>query len=293
MSRFSKRTLNLLGDELAQSWTVRTIEVLFDDADIARGPESAGENESGVRRSLMRQYLATLNLDDSADTHKLANVISDVLADLRRQLPETQQWYDRWLAYLRRDGFAVDSDTGRITVHGASLTEQALSALPDASAIRDHLRRLGDNIDTDPRLAVSVAKDLVESTAKLVLRERQVAYGPGDTVPQLVSRAQESLGLAAKSATAEGEEEERALKAILGSLANLARGVTELRNKVGVGHGRESVPAWVRPRHARLAAGSAQVWCQLMLETFDDPTAPWRSAPGAVGTEGSTSATTR
>ncbi len=187
--------------------------------------------------------------------------------------------------YLRRDGFFVDAASGRLVGAGPSLTDAALSALPDASAIRDHLRRLGDNVETDPRLAVSVAKDLVESTAKLVLRQRGIAYTTGDKVPQLVARAQESLKLSAKAATAETPEEERALKTILGSLLNLAQGVTELRNKVGVGHGRESVPTWVRPRHARLAAGAAQVWCQLMLETLADPTAPWRSTDDSIATE--------
>ena len=59
------------------------------------------------------------------------------------------------------------------------ITDAALSALPDASAIRDHLRRLGENVESDPRLAVSVAKDLVESTAKLVLRERGIDYTTG------------------------------------------------------------------------------------------------------------------
>lgn len=281
MSRFSKRTLTQLGDELAGWWTLRTIEVLFDDAEIDLGPESAGEGESSVRRALMRQYLATLDLDEPSDTNKLARVIDDVLEDVRTRLPDSQREYDRWVNYLRRDGFTLGSD-GRITTQREHLTEDALSTLPDASAIRDHLRRLGENIDTDPRLAVSVAKDLVESTAKLVLRQRNVPYGPGDTVPQLVSRAQESLGLSAKAAKGETDGEERALKAILGSLVNLAQGVTELRNKVGVGHGRESVPGWVRPRHARLAAGAAQVWCQLMLETLDDPAAPWRGVATAT-----------
>ena len=91
------------------------------------------------------------------------------------------------------------------------------------------------------------------------------------------ARAQQALKLTAAEATEGTPAEELALKNILGSLTKLAQGVTELRNKVGVGHGRESVPTWVRPRHARLAAGAAQVWCQLVLETLEDPTAPWRN----------------
>lgn len=31
----------------------------------------------------------------------------------------------------------------------------------------------------------------------------------------------------------------------------------------------------IRSRHARLVVGTAQVWCQLMLETLADPDAPW------------------
>lgn len=91
----------------------------------------------------------------------------------------------------------------------------------------------------------------------------------------LVARAQEALALSAASVM-DTTEESAALKTILGSISRLTQGVTELRNKVGVGHGRESVPAWVRPRHARLAAGAASTWCNLLLETLGDPEAPWR-----------------
>lgn len=161
---------------------------------------------------------------------------------------------------------------------GAAVVQQALDALTDSSAIQDHLRRLLPSVDTDPRLAVSVAKDLVESTAKLVLRERGVSYSKGDSLPALVSRSQEALDLAASGVRGDAVQT-KALRTILGSLTHLAQGITELRNEVGVGHGRESVPSWVRPRHARLAAGAASTWCNLMLEPLADPEAPWRTAP--------------
>ena len=73
-------------------------------------------------------------------------------------------------------------------------------------------------------------------------------------------------------------EEDKSLRQVLQSLVSLTQGVTEIRNKVGVDHGAESVPTWVRPRHARLVVGAAQVWCTLMLETLADPGAPWRKA---------------
>lgn len=158
----------------------------------------------------------------------------------------------------------------------SSIVEPALSALSDAASIRDHLRRLDSSVDVDPRLAVSVAKDLVESTAKLVLRDRGEIYSDKEDLPPLVSRAQQALGLHAAGVPGDNDEA-KALKTILGSLTRLTQGVTELRNKVGVGHGRASIPSWVRPRHARLAAGAAVTWCNLMLETLADPDAPWRT----------------
>jgi hypothetical protein len=164
--------------------------------------------------------------------------------------------------------------------HPSSVAAPALDALGDASAIQDHLRRLALSVDSDPRLAVSVAKDLVESTAKLVLRERGVSYSAKDDLPALVSRAQTALRLHAQGVD-EVTDEAKSLKTILGSLARLTQGVTELRNQIGVGHGRESVPAWVRPRHARLAAGAATTWCNLLLETLGDTEAPWRSTPAS------------
>lgn len=134
------------------------------------------------------------------------------------------------------------------------------------------MHRLGDSVDTDPRLGVSTAKALIESTAKCVLPARGQTYSRTANVPKLVNAAQESLGLAAKSVS----DEDRALRQALQSLVTLTQSVTEIRNQVGIDHGAEAVPQWVRPRHARLVVGAAQVWCQLMLETLADPGAPWR-----------------
>jgi hypothetical protein len=279
----SKRTLRLIGDELAGSWTLATISDLFEDEDITCGPPEADDGTSGQRRGLMARYMSGLDLGDPRDQAKLYGVINTVLEGIAAR-PGSEQWLTKLESSLRRDRIEVDSVTHTIAQSARSrLRDEALNALPDASAIREHLRRLDDNIDTDPRLAVSVAKDLVESTAKLVLRTRGVSWNERSAdLPQLVAPAQASLGLSAAGVDA-STEEAKALKTILGSLTNLTQGITELRNKVGVGHGRESVPTWVRPRHARLAAGAATVWCQLMLETLDDTTAPWRRDTAASG----------
>lgn len=276
MGTCSPRVMRLLSDALIGT-PIREIDALFDDRGVALGPPQPRENDESVRRERMRRYLATLDLNDAADAQRLTAVFSDVLQmimdDSATGWGNNDALRDKWVRILREDGFDVDEATGPVHVGraGARLTEHALNALPDWESIQDHLRRLGDSVDTDPRLAVSTAKALIESTAECVLtapgRPTRAAKAP-----TLVKAAQESLGLAPKSVS----DEDRALRQALQSLVTLTKSVTELRNSVGIDHGAEEVPRWVRPRHARLVVGAAQVWCQLMLETLADPDAPWR-----------------
>lgn len=277
MAKFSNKVLRLLPEELTNT-VLRDIDALFEDNGISLGPPQPLDHDSSERRERTRRYLASIDFTNTSHRARLTGVYSDVLQKIaaRQNAPDFEPAYlDRWVRTLRADGFEVDDRTFALTDPtgtAVSFTREALAALSNPGVIHDHLARLGESVDNDPRVAVSTAKALIESTAKLVLTERGQAYSKGATVPALVNAAQESLGLAAKGVS----DEEPALRQVLQSLVTLAQGVTEIRNRVGVDHGAESVPAWVRPRHARLVVGAAQVWCQLMLETLADPTAPWR-----------------
>lgn len=68
--------------------------------------------------------------------------------------------------------------------------------MPDAGVIHEHLDRISAAIDRDdPAQAIGSAKELIESTAKLVLRERGEPYSDADDLPALVLRAQQSLSV--------------------------------------------------------------------------------------------------
>ena len=60
------------------------------------------------------------------------------------------------------------------------------------------------------------------------------------------------------------------------SLSQIAIGVAELRNQYGPDHGRAEMVTGLTSRHAHLAVGSASTYCRLLLETLEDPAAPWR-----------------
>jgi hypothetical protein len=281
VAQFTPKVRRLLSDYLTDV-VLREIDALFEDNGVELGPPQPDSHDPSERRERGRRHLATLDLNNPSDHAKLVAVYSDLMQEIGQQ-KEGGAYYDlaplraKWKNTLETAGFKVDpwsfvvTDPARPPSLG--FAADALAALSDPSAILDHLARLGDTVESDPRLAVSTAKALIESTAKCVLSARGVTYTKADKVPALVNRAQESLGLAAKAASAE----DGSLRRVLQSLVTLAQNVTEIRNQVGVDHGAESVPTWLRPRHARLVVGAAQVWCQLMLETLGDPSAPWRA----------------
>jgi hypothetical protein len=130
-----------------------------------------------------------------------------------------------------------------------------------------------------PDDAIGAAKQLIEATAKVVLRERGLPVDEGQDLPELVKRAQQALLLHPKQGpTAASPDGADAVKRLLGGLSSLAIGVAELRNKYGNGHGRLSAPSGLGPRHARLAVSAAATWCEMLLDTLGDPVAPWRKA---------------
>lgn len=272
---FSKPTVTALVRHLT-GWTLGTIDQLFRDAGVPLGAAPDQEQDGSQRRSLARDYLSSLDLTIPEHESRLLAVFSEVLHTDART-PAGYADCEDLISRLRRDGFVVDPATLAVTstARRHELAPAGLASLTDPSAIREHLARLDATVDSDPRTAVSVAKDLVESTAKLVLRERGVAYGKDD-LPVLAANAQRSLGLHPTQIEAnKGGDETKTLRTLLGSLSQLSQGLAELRNAGGVGHGRESVPAWVQPRHARLAATAAKAWCDFLLETLADPAAPW------------------
>jgi hypothetical protein len=163
-------------------------------------------------------------------------------------------------------------------LYGGSIAikPEDLSALADPGAIEDHLRRIQLSVVSDPGQAIGAAKELIESTAKLVLHTLGEVVDEDADMPTLIRAAQSALALhpSAVAPTTKGVE---STKKILGGLTAIAIGVTELRNAYGTGHGKAERVRGLRPRHAQLAVDAASTYCRTLLATLADPDAPWRS----------------
>lgn len=271
----SKATIRVLLDEFAGSWTVRTIEDVFNDAAIVPVLEGEAPQESGVRRTVARQYIHSLDLDSPRDCVKLLPVLESVLDQLDGWDGNPDPTRARLVKCLQRDGFERTPE-GRIRPTTAIVLPALPTAWIDEAVIKEHLARLERGLEHDPAAVIGSSKELIESACKLVLQRLSVEYIEADDVPKLVNTTLKALKLhpAVLGPTAPAGE---AVKRILGALASMAIGVAELRNKIGTGHGR-SVSMKLSPRHAHLAAGAATTFTRLLLETLEDPDAPWRKA---------------
>jgi hypothetical protein len=267
----SPRTRREFQEHLVGS-TLREIEGLFSDEGFVPGSEVPGVG--GQRRGLVASYYTEIDWRDPRIVRRFLNVVQAELADTA---PEYRQ---RVVSCLRQDGYTVDVDC-LITAGPAGVVQSLpVGALTDPSAIWEHMERITATMDSDPAAAISGAKALIESTTKLVLNELGAEYDPRADIPELVKLAQKALRLhpSQVAPTAKGAE---TTTRILSNLSQLAIGVAELRNEYGPDHGRTSPVVGLGHRQVHLAVGSATVYCRLLLETLEDPKAPWKVEPGA------------
>lgn len=200
---------------------------------------------------------------------------------VRSDKDEVRKLVDFFNAQLRADGWilvASEQMSGRpvFSAQRAKGAKQPATALrlPEYQRLREpkvfeeHLRRIEAGIKTDPAAAIASSKELVESVCKIILDDYKVAYLEKDDLPDLYKKAATELKLTAESVpgSAKGSQ---AAQGALRALVTVVQRLAELRNELGLGHGRaQASKALVR--HARLAFNSASAVTEFLLDTWHE-----------------------
>ena len=234
------RTTRGLFRSLMTGSTVGKIGAAFQDEGFAPNPDCAYQ-DSSVRRETTQAYLEAVDWQDPRHVARVLRVFGRLMHGFDAQYTEQLRHS------LRRDGYVTDPETGHITSAGPQFAARSLAGLKDASAIREQLDRIQRAISDDPALAVGSAKELIESTAKVVLAERGLPVSDKADLPELVRQAQEALHLHPASA-APGPDGTDAVKRILGGVSTIAVGLAELRNR---GYGTRPRPSQSQGRPPR------------------------------------------
>jgi len=144
-----------------------------------------------------------------------------------------------------------------------------LANLPDGGAIRENLTRLQRGLDGgDAAATIGTAKDLIESTAKVVLTAEGRPIAKTEGLSSLIKRTHEVVNLHAATATHTDPKVEEAVRKIRGGLQSVALGVVDLRNAAGTGHGHMSASPSGLADDARLAAEAAAAWIRSILAAY-------------------------
>lgn len=219
------------------------------------------------------------NLLDCADDRFLTFLSQTIHPVVRSDETEVKTLVDEFNRHLRADGFVLaraGQISGRVVYGGFAITAthapasaielNDLTLLDDPQVLQDHLDRVQRTITEDPPAAIGAAKELVESTLKVILDKTDRSYKNSDTIPALYKKVAVELRLDRESVPESVKGSQSAHK-ILGTFATTSHNLAELRNQLGLGHGRSS-PSPALERHARLAFNTAVVIVEFLLDTW-------------------------
>ncbi len=220
-----KKTRNELREYFVGT-TLRVIEMAFDEAGIDCHLDYSPQ-VGGQRRSLVEQYYHALDFTKWRDVRKFLAVYEAVLQELDDQAEDDTGWNDsesakRNLKVLKRcvvrEGFRYTD--GKIApVRDIRELESVADVARqfDAPELHRQIDRIRDSVEDDPRLAIGSAKELIETTCKTILEQRNVEIDRKWDLPELLRETREALGLLPEQV----DEEARGMKAIRRVLQSL------------------------------------------------------------------------
>ena len=121
----------------------------------------------------------------------------------------------------------ADSVIAPFSMHGAR--DAMASGL---THIEEQVEGIEQAVGENSGLAFDLAKTLIESTCRTVLRERSVPYAATDDLPKLFKSASQNLPFLPANTSNAGEVR-KSLKQTLGGLSTAIQGMCELRNQCG------------------------------------------------------------
>lgn len=208
----------------------------------------------------------------------LAEMLHPVVARSDDEAAKMSLWIND---LLRPDGFELvvtASISGRPiykgqrreAFHGARplLGLDQRPVLTNTTVLHEHLDRIAKAVGRDPGAVIGSSKEIVESLCKLILDGNQVRYSRGEDLLKLYNKVADLLALKAEAVPSNrrgSESAHRILRALVTTIQNLS----ELRNEIGLGHGRNA-PNPALERHARLSLNAAVTVTEFLAATWQD-----------------------
>lgn len=265
--QISKRTRYKFGEFATAYAVLRQIDDVFMAEDLAHA-EPWSEFAGGQRRSLVAAYHHNIDFSDLAQLGRLVRVYTDAINSWGcEESGELAPAARDMVRSLQRDGVPI-TDDGDLTTSAVALNVPLTDfhRLSDPRVVQQHLERVSVNVERDPPAAVGSAKELVESFCKFILDDYAITYDKNDSLLDLYKKAAKALKLNREAVPDSARGSEAAQK-VLQNLATAVQSLAELRNELGLGHGKTK-PSPAFARHARLAFNTSRAVVEFLLETW-------------------------
>lgn len=120
--------------------------------------------------------------------------------------------------------------------------------------------------EEDPTNAIGLAKELIESCCKTILRYYSLPTD-FDNLTKLVKATAKTLKITPEDIP-DSIPEAKSMKAILGAFSTITDGLANLRNTYGRGHGKDNNYKGLGVRHAKLAIGASTTLVHFLWDSF-------------------------
>jgi hypothetical protein len=157
--------------------------------------------------------------------------------------------------------------TGGVISDGSSAPSKSLSDLikgRDIPSIESEFNRALENVNSDPREAVSAACNILESIFKVYIADEKLPAPQKQDLQGVWKIVRSDLGFDTKLV------QDDDLKRVLSGILSIVDGIGAFRTHASSAHGQGRKIYNLKPRHARLAIHSAHTLALFVLETWDE-----------------------
>lgn len=120
--------------------------------------------------------------------------------------------------------------------------------------VNGKINMMTEAIHKDTDLAIGTAKELLETTCKSILKQKNIEIDSKWTLPQLLKTTTNCLDFSPKEVE-EPEKAEKGIRQILGGVSSIVQGISEIRNSYGTGHGKDADFKGLEIKFAKLLVG--------------------------------------
>jgi hypothetical protein len=218
------------------------------------------------------------NLTHCADELYLRFLCETVHPAIRTSLDEQEKMVSIYNRHLGADDFEIIQTkeisarpvfSGRKkTQGGALLTAQKteIKKYLNTDYVNSKINLMVDAVQKNTDIAIGTAKELLETICKSILKQKGIAEDSNWTLQRLIKETSNTLDFKPKDAD-DPEEAERSIKQVLGGIATIVHGVTELRNAYGTGHGKDADFKGLEIKYAKLLVGVVSEIAIIFLAT--------------------------